>query len=102
MFKKSIYILIFVSLAFSTAVSAEALKRFSVPSQGYSLTAPANPGYINEDVFMRFREQIRDYNASQIMELESHFTGQLNSARATRDSVAISYYERLIGILRSR
>jgi hypothetical protein len=106
---RAVKILILLGMALPLDSSAGALEKYYVPQQQQqqqqsgSATQSVTPssGYVNQDVYIKFKAEIQGYDRAQKSKLESYFRTKLTKARREKNNAAVSHYERLIGILSS-
>jgi len=95
-------ILIFLGMALPLNVSAGALEKYYVPQQQSGSAAQSvtpSSGYVNQDVYTKFKAEVQGYNRDQKNKLARLFRSRLKQANREKNQAAVSHYERLIGIL---
>ena len=101
--KNIVWVLICIGMALPAVVSAAALDRYSVsqpePVNRSQSVVPSRPGYVQEEVYERFKAEIQGYDKVKKEELERHFRDQARKAEKEGNNNALVHYERLIGIL---
>ena len=106
---RAVNIVILLGMALPLDSSAAALERYSVQQQQQPLqqsgsvmqSVTPSPGYVNQDVYIKFKVEIQGYDRDKKTKLEAYFRSQLTQAKREKNNAAISHYERLIGILSS-
>jgi hypothetical protein len=103
MWNNIVCFVICIGLAQPAVVSAAALDRYSVsqPEPVNRAQTPVNArfGYVQEEVYERFRSEIQGYDQAKKEELERQFRDQARKAEKEGNNGALVHYERLIGIL---
>jgi len=101
MSKGIVYFLIGLGMAQPMVVSAAALEKYSVPEPGIRAQSDvrARPGFVDEAVYERFKDEIRGYDRGKKEEMERYFRDQAIRAKKDGNKDAVLHYERLIGIL---
>lgn len=104
---RAVNIVILLGMALPLDSSAAALERYSVQQQPLQQSGSVmqsvtpSPGYVNQDVYIKFKVEIQGYDRDKKTKLEAYFRSQLTQAKREKNNAAISHYERLIGILSS-
>ena len=105
MYKRIIFVLIYLCITLPAISLAEALKKYSVPQQILAPTiqqkAKPSSGQVSDDVYLRFKRKIKNYSQDEKDKLVEHFRSKIEKARTNQNKSAVAYYQRLIGILHS-
>lgn len=103
MWNNIICFMICIGMAQPAVVSAAALDRYSVsqpePVNRTQSAVKSRSGYVQEEVYERFRSEIQGYDRVKKEELERQFRDQAKKAEKEGNNSAVVHYERLIGIL---
>jgi len=95
--------LICFSMAQPMVVSAAALEKYSVPQPKQENRAQsdvrARSGTVDEQVYEKFKDEIRGYDQERKKELERQFDAQARQAEREGNKDASEHYQRLIDIL---
>jgi hypothetical protein len=99
--KGTVYFLICLTMAQPVVLSAAALEKYSVPRSGTRAQSDVRvrSGSVDEEVYERFKDEIRGYDQAKKDKLETQFRVQARKAEKEGNNSAVIHYERLIGIL---
>jgi len=103
MWNNIVCFVICIGMAHPAVVSAAALDRYSVsqpePVNRAQSAERSRSGYVQEEVYERFKSEIQGYDRVKKEELERQFRDQARKAEKEGNNSALVHYERLIGIL---
>ena len=100
MYKKKVYVLIYLSMVLPVLLSSGALDRYTIPQQ-QSKQMVQPKAIVNESVYHDFKKQIQDYTPERKEDMKAYYRKKMKEAVGARNFDAASHYERLIGILNS-
>ncbi len=97
MYKKKIYVFIYLSIMLSVLLSAAPLDKYYIPQQssGYT-TQTAEP-----DIYAEFRNKISNMSLEDRNKLKESFEKKRDEAKKINNFDAAKYYQQLIDILNS-
>jgi hypothetical protein len=101
--KSIVCFLICFTMAQPMVVSAARLEKYSVPQPEPGMRGQsdvrARSGSVDEQVYERFKDEIRGYDRVKKDEMEQYFREQAIRAKKDGNKDSVLHYERLIGIL---
>ncbi len=96
MYKKKIYVFIYLSIMLSVLLSAAPLDKYYIPQQSTGYTAQtAEPNIETE-----FKKNIANLSPEEREKLKESFQQKMDNAANNKNFDAASYYQRLIDILK--
>ena len=105
MYKNIGCIFIFLCVTLPSTSFAAALNKYSIPQQTtiapIQIQKKASSEQISDDVYIRFKEKIKNYDQAEKNKLVEHFRKKIKIARQENNKSAVAYYQRLIGILKT-
>lgn len=104
MYKKKIYVFIYLSIMLPVLLLAGALERYTVPQQQSGKRAQpdtiVHPGYVSEEVYTEFEEKISGLSSKDKKELKEYYSNKRDNAVKENNMQAANHYIRLINILK--
>ncbi|WP_345974918.1 hypothetical protein [Sulfurimonas sp. HSL3-7] len=95
--KKTMNILIFLTLAAPAAVTAGALERYQVPE----VKSNSAEIRVEEKVYTDFRNKAKEYSPEKREKLKAYYRQKMKQSVRERNFDAASHYQKLLDILNS-